>query len=164
MKQTLMVKLDTSEEQHKALLETMHRFNEACNSIAETAFSIRSANKVRLQKIVYRDIREKFGLSAQLTIRAIAKVAEAYKRDKTIKPEFRPDGAVVYDQRILSWKGLESVSILSLQGRLKVPVRIGEYQQGRKDRVRGQADLILRNGIFYLAVVVEAPEYRNQEC
>ncbi len=26
------------------------------------------------------------------------------------------------------------------------------------DRIRGQADLILRNGIFYLAVVVEAPE------
>jgi IS605 OrfB family transposase len=158
MKQTLMIKLDTSPEQYNALLETMHRFNEACNYIAVIAFSIMSANKIKLQQIVYHDVREKFGLSAQLAIRAIAKVAEAYKRDKSIKPEFREDGAIVYDQRILSWKGLEAVSILSLKGRLKIPVRIGEYQEARLDRIRGQADLILRDGIFYLAVVVEVPE------
>ncbi len=153
-----MVKLDTSEDHHKSLLETMYKFNEACNYIAETAFSIKSANKAKIQQLVYREVRNKFGLSAQLTIRAIAKTAEAYKRDKTIKPKFKPSGAIVYDQRILSWKGLESVSILSLNGRLKVPIRIGEYQSGRMERVRGQADLILKNGRFYLAVVVEAPE------
>ena len=158
MLQTLMVKLDTSEEQHQALLETMHRFNEACNYISNIAFERKTANKFKLQKIVYNDARERFKLSAQLVIRAIAKVSEAYKRDKSIKPEFSPDGAIVYDQRILSWKGLEAVSILSLIGRLKIPVRIGEYQKVRMDRVRGQADLILRNGIFYLAIVVEAPE------
>lgn len=164
MKQTLMVKLEPSEGQSNALLETMHRFNEACNYIAETAFSIQSANKARIQQIVYHDVREKYGLSAQLVIRAIAKVAEAYKRDKSIKPEFSSDGAIVYDQRILSWKGLETVSILSLEGRLKVPVRIGEYQTGRMDRVRGQADLVLKKGAFYLAVVVEAPEPSKQDA
>ncbi len=158
MLQTLMVKLDCSEDQHKILLETMHRFNEACNYIAIIALSIMSANKMKLQQIVYRDVREKFGLSAQHTIRAIAKVAEAYKRDKSIRPEFSLDGAIVYDQRILSWRGLEAVSILSLNGRLKIPVRIGEYQEARLDRIRGQADLIFRDGIFYLAVVVEVPE------
>lgn len=159
MLQTLMVKLDTSDKQHMALIETMHRFNEACNYIADIAFKKRTANKIEIQKVVYYDVRERFGLSAQLVIRAIAKVSEAYKRDKSIKPEFSPDGAIVYDQRILSWKGLEAVSILSLTGRLKVPIRIGEYQKVRMgSRIRGQADLILRNGIFYLAVVVEAPE------
>ncbi len=153
-----MVKLDTSEEQHHALLETMHRFNEACNYISSIAFERKTANKIELQKIVYYDVRDKFKLSAQLVIRAIAKVAEAYKRDRSIKPEFRPDGAIVYDQRILSWKGLEAVSILALKGRLKIPIRIGEYQEVRLNRVRGQADLIYRDGVFYLAVVVDAPE------
>ncbi len=153
-----MVKLDTDEEQHNALLETMHRFNEACNYIANIAFEKGTANKIELQKIVYYDARDRFKLSAQLTIRAIAKVSEAYKRDRTIKPEFRPDGAIVYDQRILSWRKLEAVSILTISGRQIIPVRIGEYQQVRMDRIRGQADLIIRNGIFYLAVVVEAPE------
>ena len=158
MLQTLMVKLNPSKEQHKMLLDTMHRFNEACNAIAETAFTIHKANKVEIHKLVYYDTRERFGLSSQLTVRAISKVAEAYKRDKSIKPEFQLDGAIVYDQRILTWKGLEAVSLITLEGRQLIPVRIGDYQKARMDRVRGQADLILVKGIFYLCVVVEVAE------
>ncbi len=63
-----MVKLDTSQDQHKSLLETMYKFNEACNDIAETAFSIKSANKVKIHQLVYRDVRNKFDLSAQLKL------------------------------------------------------------------------------------------------
>ncbi|MCX9086652.1 MAG: transposase [Candidatus Methanoperedens sp.] len=158
MLQTLMIKLDTSKEQHASLLETMHQFNEACNYIANIAFERKTANKMELQKIIYYEVRDKFKLSAQLTIRAIAKVSEAYKRNKTIKPEFKPIGAIVYDQRILSWRKLEAVSILTIGGRQTIPIRIGEYQRVRLDRIRGQADLILRDDIFYLAVVVEVPE------
>jgi IS605 OrfB family transposase len=153
-----MVKLDTSKEQHSAILETMHRFNEACNYIAEIAFKMGTANKMEIQKVVYYDVRDKFKLSAQLTIRAIAKVSEVYKRDRTIKPNFKPTGAIVYDQRILSFRKLEAISILTNSGRLIIPIRIGEYQKVRLDRIRGQADLILKDGIFYLAVVVEVPE------
>jgi putative transposase len=158
MLQTLVVKLDPSQEQYKMLSETMKRFNEACNDIAETVFALHSANKLEIHKTVYYPIREKFGLSAQLTIRAISKVCEAYKRDKSIKPEFRLDGAIVYDQRILSWKGLEKVSLTTLQGRQVIPVRFGDYQKARMDRIRGQADLILVKDIFYLCVVVEVSE------
>jgi len=153
-----MVKLDTSKEQHQAILETMHKFNEACNYIANIAFEMRTANKIELQKVVYYEVRDKFKLSAQLTIRAIAKVSEAYKRDKSIKPKFKPTGAIVYDQRILSFRKLEAVSLLTNSGRLIIPIRIGDYQKVRLDRIRGQADLILRDGIFYLMVVVEVPE------
>ena len=140
------------------LCETMKRFNKACNHIAETVFALHSANKVEIHKTVYYPVRDQFGLSSQLTIRAISKVCEAYKRDKSIKPEFRLDGAIVYDQRILSWKGLEKVSLITLQGRQTIPVKLGEYQKARLDRIRGQADLILVNGIFYLCVIVEVDE------
>jgi len=158
MLQTLMVRLDPSPEQHKLLLDTMHRFNEACNDIAGTAFFMHKANKVELHKTVYYPIRERYGLSSQLTVRAISKVVEAYKRDKSIRPKFRPDGAIVYDSRILTWKGLERVSLITLEGRHLIPVRVGVYQKARLDRVRGQADLILVKNIFYLGVVVEVPE------
>ncbi len=153
-----MVRLDPSPEQYEMLCETMRRFNEACNRIADAVFAMHSANKLRIHKTVYYLIREEFGLSSQLTVRAISKVCEAYKRDKSIKPEFRLDGAIVYDQRILSWKGLEKVSLITLQGRQTIPVRIGEYQKARLDRIRGQADLILVKGVFYLCVTVEVPE------
>lgn len=153
-----MVKLATTKEQFDALLKTMRSFNAACNFIAEVAFKEKTANKIRLQPVVYYKVREQFGLSSQMAVRAIAKTCEAYKRDKNRKPKFKSDGGVVYDQRILSWKGLDSASILTVKGRILVPIRMGEYQRTRMDRIRGQADLILRKGTFYLAVVVEAPE------
>lgn len=158
MLQTLLVKLDPDREQHTALLNTMEKFNEACNFVADYAVQHRIANKIALGKVIYYPIRKKFRLTAQMTIRAIAKTVEAYKRDKSIKPKFKPHGAMVYDQRILSWKRLDRVSILTLKGRIIVPTRIGDYQKVRIDRIRGQVDIILRNKVFYLAVVVDAPE------
>ena len=163
MNLTLMVKLQPTPEQSIALIETMERFNAACNVIAEVAFQERTANKVRLQQIVYHDIRQQFGLSAQLTVRAISKTCEAYKRDKTKQPSFRPRGAIVYDQRVLSWKGLDRVSILTLQGRQLIPVVFGGYQSARLKNIRGQVDLIYREGKFYLAVVVDVPEPPTNE-
>jgi IS605 OrfB family transposase len=158
MKQTLMIKLTPTETQRNALLETMECFNKACNCIADKAFELKTANKIRLQQYVYQDIRKDFGLSAQLTIRAISKVSEAYKRDKKVQPTFKPHGAIVYDQRILSWKGLDRVSILTLQGRQIVPISIGSYQEARLDRIIRQTDLIYQDKTFYLAAVIDSPE------
>ena len=63
------------------------------------------------------------------------------------------------DQRNLSWKGIDFVSLLTLNGRIKLKTRVGEYQRARAlSGLRGQADLIYRNRVFYLIAVVEAPE------
>lgn len=158
MKTTLAVKLAPDPEQHGHLLTTMERFNAACDAIAAVAFAERCANKIALQKIVYYDIRRDFGLSAQLTVRAISKVVEAYKRDKTKQPRFRPHGGVPYDERIMSWKGLERVSLLTLAGRQIIPVVFGPYQAARLDRRQGQADLVYRDGAFFLYVTLDIPE------
>lgn len=158
MKQILLIKLVPDDRQFKELQNTMERFNEACNYIANIAFERKVFNNWQLHHLVYRQIREQFSLSAQMTVRAISKVADAYKLGKANKPIFDSRGAVVYDQRILSWKGLEYVSILTLDGRQKIPIQIGIYQEARFDKIRGQADLILRNGHFYLAATIEIPE------
>lgn len=158
MKQTILIKLVPNESQFAELKDTMRHFNEACNHIADVAFQNRVFNNWQLHHLVYRKIRAQFSLSSQMTVRAISKVADTYKRDKTIKPTFDLNGAMVYDQRILSWKGLEYVSILTLGGRQKIPISIGVYQEARIDKIRGQADLILRDGKFYLAATIEAPE------
>jgi IS605 OrfB family transposase len=158
MKQTMLLKLQPNPVDHGRLLQTMERFNAACNAIAATAFEHKTASKFQLQKLVYHDVRARFGLSAQMTIRAIAKVAETYKRDKSIRPTFRLRGAMTYDERIMSFKGPDRVSLLTLDGRIIVPFRVGAYQSGRMDRIRGQADLLYRDGTFFLAVTVDAPE------
>jgi predicted transposase len=158
MKQVLVVKLAPEPEQHAALLRRLETFNAACNDIAGTAFEHRMANKIELQKLVYYDIRERFGLSAQMCIRAIAKVAEAYKRDREKRPALRAHGAMTYDERIFSFPRIDRASLLTLDGRVEVPFRFGAYQEARLDRIRGQADLLYRKGTFYLACTVDAPE------
>lgn len=157
MKTVLQIKLLPDQAQHAALLETMRTFNAACDYIAEVAYREQCASKFILQQLVYDDVRKQFGLSSQLTVRAIAKVVDAYKRDKSKQCFFKPTGAVVYDQRILSFKGLEAVSILSMQGRLTIPMQMGEYQRLQFGRGHGQADLVLVDGVFYLLVVIETP-------
>ncbi|KFI21699.1 RNA-guided endonuclease InsQ/TnpB family protein [Nitrosococcus oceani] len=158
MKTTLQIKLLPDGTQHSALKETMRVFNDACNAIAEVAFREQCASKFALQKLVYADVRKQFGLSAQLTIRAIAKVVEAYKRDKSKQCFFKPTGAVVYDQRILSFKGLDRASLVTMQGRVSIPIQMGQYQRVQWHRAKGQADLVLVKGAFFLLVVIDTPE------
>jgi IS605 OrfB family transposase len=157
---TIKAKLNPTDEQRQALLATMERFNEACNYVSSTSFNEQTFGKRTLQKQHYRYIRETYGLSAQLAVRAIAKVSESY-RGKGHRKElhtFKPHSAVVYDQRILSFKALDLVSILTLKGRQLIPLSIGAYAQLEQRRIRGQADLILQKGTFYLCVVVEVEE------
>lgn len=158
MNLTIKVKLAPTEEQFEVLKTTMEHFNDACNYIGKVAFENKISNKVEIQKIVYYDVRKKFGLSAQMTVRAISKVVEAYKRDKSIQPRFKKHGAMIYDQRYLTWKALDRVSILTLKGRTIIPIVLCDYHKSRLDRIRGQADLILIKGIFYLCVVVDVSE------
>lgn len=159
MNLTLKVKLCTTPEQHASLLRTMEQFNLACDLVAAKCFELHSANKINMHHLVYRELREKFGLSAQMAVRAISKACEAYKLDKTVQPHFKPHGAMVYDQRILSWKALDRVSILTLDGRILVNAAIYDYFKAKLDnRIRGQADLVLLNNIFYLCAVVDVPD------
>jgi predicted transposase len=166
MKQTLLVKLAPEPQDHAALLRTLETFNAACNAIAEVAYEERQANKIEMQKLVYYDIRARFGLSSQMAIRAIAKVSEAYKRDKQIKPTFRAHGAMTYDQRICSFPTPDRVSLLTLDGRVVVPFRFGTYAQGMLQRTRGQCDLLFRkrSNTFFLAITVDAPEPAPDEA
>ncbi len=153
----MLLKLIPTKEQHHALLETMHAFNEAANYVAGMAFAEKTANKFALQKLVYGELRTTYKLASQLAIRAISKASEAYKRDKSIQPTFKPEGAIIYDERVMSLKGLLSVSLLTLHGRVLVPFQVGAYQAARLDAIKGQADLIYRHGRFSLAVTLEVP-------
>ena len=157
MKQVIVLKLDETPKQHKALLETVEAFNRGCDYVAEVAFEKRMANKIALQPFVYGTLRADYGLSSQMAVRCISKAVEAYKRGKNIQPTFTPHGAMIYDERIMSFQGVSHVSLLTLTGRELIPLRFGDYQATRIDRRKGQADLILRDGVFYLYVTIDLP-------
>jgi len=155
---TVKTKLITNQEQHGSLLKTMEKFNEACNFISVFAFQKKTFGKIGIQKELYYEIREKYRLSAQMTVRAVGKVAESYKIDRKVIHEFEPHGAVVYDQRILSYKAADTISILTLDGRTEIGIQYGEYRKLDANRVRGQADLIYIKGTFYLMIIVDLPD------
>lgn len=155
---TLKMKLITTDDQYRLLVQTMERFNEACNFISDFAWKNKTFGKIGIQKVLYREIRDKFRLSAQMAVRAVGKVSESYKIDKKCKHLFDLHGAMVYDQRILTFKTLDTCSILTLQGRETVKLVYGNYQPLELKRIRGQADLVLVKGQFYLMTVVDLPE------
>lgn len=141
------------------LESTVQRFNEAADWLAGEAFARKSANKIALQKSHYAALRERFGLSAQMAVRCIAEVCSAYKRDRSIRPHFRPFAAVPYDQRIASFKSLDRISILTLEGRILVPYVMGKYQRERFTAAKGQCDLVRhKDGRWFLLVTVDLPE------
>jgi putative transposase len=159
MKLTLQLKLLPDGEQATALLGTMERFNEAASFAARAGFEAKVFSRPSIHKLAYREIRDRFGLSSQMAVRAIGKAVEVFARDKTICPEFRPDGAMSYDERILSFKDCHRVSILAVGiGRLMIPYVFGEYQAANLHRIRGQSDLVYRDGMFFLYCTIEFQE------
>jgi len=158
MKLTLQLQLLPTRQQKKDLLDTMERFNQAATYAAEVGFRDKVFGQVSLHRRAYYDIREKFGLSSQMAIRAIAKAVECFQRNKSKCPKFKPRGAICYDQRVLSFKGLTEVSLWALTGRLRIPFVCGAYQKHRQGRIKGQADLIYRNRKFYLLCTIEMPD------
>ena len=160
---TLKIRLYPSEEQSSQLLKTMERFNDACNLISRIAFENKTFRKTILQRLCYYQIRAEFKLSSQMVIRAIAKVCESYS-DKTKRDSlhfFKPHGAIVYDDRILTVKSIDTVSILTLDGRIFAPMSVCEYHSSILNnalKVRGQTDLGYIDGKFYLFLVAEVPD------
>jgi len=156
---TVQLQLLPSKADVVKLEATMRRFNEAADWLAGEAFALKSANKIAIQKTHYATLRERFGLSAQMAVRCIAEVCSAYKRDKSKRPHFRPFAAVPYDQRIASFKSIDRISLLTLEGRILVPYVMGKYQRERFTSAKGQCDLVRRkDGKWFLLVTVNFPE------
>jgi IS605 OrfB family transposase len=151
MKLITQVKLHPTKEQAKLLLQTMRKFNEACNFISEQAWQNNQFRRVELQKLTYYDVKDRFELGAQSAIHAIYKVADAYRLDRKVMREFRPLGSISYDERILAWRLTDStVNIWTLTGRERIPFVCGERQSEMLKTFDGQADLLYRDGEFYL--------------
>lgn len=159
MEITVQLKLLPDAEQSQYLQETVERFNTACNWLAQQTYALHLANKVRLQQLYYGELRARFDLSAQMAVRCIARVATTYKRDKDICPTFRPHAAMPYDQRLMGFKGIDRVSLLTLAGRVLVPFVMGAYQRERFVLEKRQCHLVLRDdGQWFLLVVVQLPD------
>ena len=80
----------------------MRAFADACTAVREVAEATGTTKRFALHHLVYQDVRARFGLSANLTCRAIARAAAALKA-KHKRSTFHA-GSVDYDQRIFRFR------------------------------------------------------------
>src|SRR5579871_1946288 len=87
---TIALTLRPDAEQTAALERLQRQFHAACAYISAVAWEHQEFGQFALHTLVYGEVRSRFGLLAQHTIRAIAVVAHSYKADKSHLHTFRP--------------------------------------------------------------------------
>jgi putative transposase len=163
VKLTAQIQLKPSDEQSVDLTATILRANEACNWLSKKSWESSIFRQFDLHKLAYHEARAAFpDLSSQILVRCIAKVADSYKLDNKTQRVFRPLGAITYDARILSWKG-ETANIWTIKGRQRIPFVCGDHQRELLVHDRGESDLVLCEGRFYLLVSVDIPDTEEKK-
>lgn len=159
-------KLAPTPPQREALDATLVAFADACNHIADVARREHTTNKVKIQQACYREVRDRFRLSANLAIRAIARVCAALKVKAKAHSTFQPT-SIDYDQRIFSFREWDwTVSLTLVSGRERFDTVLGDYQ---KARLKGQeptsATLIKRrDGPYFLHIQVKGQAPRRDRA
>lgn len=157
---TIVCQLNPSLEQVSKIDATLKAFADACDYINETV-DPKITNNVRIQTLVYNSVRERFGLSANLAIRAINRVAgnrKTAKKDGKPVQSFKPTSAD-YDARIFSFREKDWTASLTLVGgRERFDLDLGNYQIGKlKGQKPTSATLSKRaNGTYTLNIQVKS--------
>jgi IS605 OrfB family transposase len=165
MMRTASIRLSASPQQDAALRALQHAYADACNRLVPIVREKRVWNRVALHNLAYSMLRQNTPLGSQMCCNAIFSVCKAYKAQKALGrirkdrpvPEIRLDRASVhFDKRTYTIKD-ETVSLYTLDGRITVPMRLGEHQ--RRILESGQAkeaELVFRKDRWFLNLVVES--------
>src|SRR3990167_8757423 len=162
MKLIAQVKLLPTPEQVEALRQTLTAGNAACEFISKQAWQAQTFGQYDLHHLCYREVREKFKLAAQMAVRCIAKVADAYKLSRRLRCKFKSLGSLAYDDRILRWLP-GAVSIWTINGRMLIPFVCGEHQRALLKMRQGESDLVLFRDKFFLSATCEVEEPMPQD-
>lgn len=168
-----------------AMAATLRACNRAANRASEVAHAKGLKRRNVLQKEVYFSLKADFDLGAQPAVRVVKKVCDAYatlkgnikagnlgppgskRRERAqVRPiVFREDAAQPFDDRILTWNlDARTVSIWTVAGRIKhIPFVCSDQAMRLLTSRRGESDLVLRDGMFFLIATVEAPEPEPEE-
>lgn len=158
MKQTLTLtcKLQPVLEQAPKIEVTLQAFADACNWANEQVPS-KITSKRTIQTEVYHDLRARFGLSANLAVRACARLGANRKAAKAKGQKvkaFKPT-SVDYDARIFAYREKDNtVSLTLIDGREHIPLQLGNYQLGKlKGRKPTAATLCKhQDGQYYIHI------------
>ncbi|MDD1762882.1 MAG: transposase [Methanothrix sp.] len=138
---------------------TLKTFEDACNWIdQDTPAKLR--NNVRIQSLVYQDVRAKFGLSANLVIRAINRVAANRKMatiDHSTDKNFEPL-SIDYDAPIFAFREKDKdVSVTLSRSRQRIKQVLGAYPSDKLRGAKPTSAMLCKNGHeYYINIQVKS--------
>ena len=153
---TIVCKLNPTPKQVEEIELVLQAFAEACN-YANQQVKPQITSKTTIQNAVYNDLRSMFGLSANLAVRACARVGANRKtaklKGKPVK-EFKPTSAD-YDARIFSFREKDwSISIKTINSREHIRIDVGNYQRGKLKGCKPTSAQLCkhRDGKYYIHI------------
>lgn len=163
IQRTIKLRLRPTPEQASILTQAIQAYTDSFNQVSAYGWTHKVFNGIELHKATYRTQRELFALPSQLAISARMKATEALVSIKALlrkgKKAHQPQSLrcpIRYDQRSYGlWFDRSEVSLLTLQGRLRIPFTIAKHYQQYKTWQRCSADVIQdRKGRWWLHVVM----------
>lgn len=164
---TAKIQLVVSAENCELLDSTANAYRNACNFVSEYIFRTHNLKQFSLNKELYYEIREKFGLGSQMTQSVLKTVISRYKTIRTnqhewIQPKFKvPQFDLVWNRDYSLSQNYFSVN--TLNGRLKLPYYAkGMEKYFDKETYRfGTATLVFRHKRYFLHIPVT---FEVNEC
>ena len=160
---TVKIKLPVKPEQIRPTFEAV---TQAFNYVCQVGYEDRDFNSVSLHHKTYKHVRATFGLPADLAVQSRMKASEALKA--AIKKGRKCPGSklssIRYSARSFSiWFDRGEMSILTLDGRIRVSFNLPDYYQQYVSWRRKGAELILRKGRIFLCIVFQkdVPEFEE---
>lgn len=167
MDRTVRILLQPNSEQKTLLEETTEQFTQVFNVVCAYGWQNNEKNGVKLHHATYYDMREKYPqLGSNVLIQARIKATEALKSAYDRKAKGRKAGQpkskscpIRYNERTygLNWQS-QTVSLSTVKGRIVVPFKVPPYSAKYAGGTVTTADLCIRNGRYWLHVVVSTPE------
>ena len=164
---TAKIQLVVSAENCELLDSTANAYRNACNFVSEYIFRTHNLKQFSLNKELYYEIREKFGLGSQMTQSVLKTVISRYKTIQTnqhewIQPKFKiPQFNLVWNRDYSLSQNYFSVN--TLNGRLRLPYYAkGMEKYFNKETYRfGTATLVFRHKRYFLHIPVT---FEVDEC
>jgi putative transposase len=152
-KKSISCKIVVIPQQRVLLDATMNAFADASNYVYQYGRSHIIHQQWALHQACYQTVRRKFGLPANLAIRAIARAAAELGRLRYAVPVFAPN-QITFDSRTFVLHEVDwSVGITLLNGREKFHMDIGTHQKNLLKNLRpASAVLVKRYKSYYLEI------------
>jgi IS605 OrfB family transposase len=162
----MRVQLKPAPEQSSLLIETVRQFTTAFNAVCAYGYEHAEKNGVTLHHRLYREWRERLpDLPSNLLIQARVKATEAVKSALTLarngKVVSAPQSASCpprYNERTyrVNWRS-GMISLSTVKGRIVIPFAMPLYAEKYRNAKTCTADLIYRDGSWWLHIVVDIP-------